>query len=143
MRARGWLKRWITEKLGSKRGQKTNPVALLHQNILLLFSRSVLLDSFVTLWTVTCRAPLSMGSPRQEYWSGLPFSPPEDLPDPGMESVFPALAGGFFTAEPAGQQEVLNVHLVLAPSSSGSVLFQILAATLDYWENKSIESTFT
>ena len=84
-----------------------------------------------------------MGSPRQEYWSGLPFSPPEDLPDPGMESVFPALAGGFFTAEPAGQQEVLNVHLVLVPSSSGSVLFQILAATLDYWENKSIESTFT
>ena len=74
MRARGWLKRWITEKLGSKRGQKTNPVALLHQNILLLFSRSVLLDSFVTLWTVTCRAPLSMGSPRQEYWSGLPLS---------------------------------------------------------------------
>ena len=74
MRAGGWLKRWITEKFGSKRGQETNPVALLHQNILLLFSRSVLLDSFVTLWTVTCQAPLSLGSPRQEYWSGLPLS---------------------------------------------------------------------
>ena len=38
--------------------------------------------------------------PRQEYWSGLPFPSPGDLPDPGIEPVSPALAGGFFTAEP-------------------------------------------
>jgi len=38
-----------------------------------------------------------MGFPRQEYWSGLPFRPPGDLPDPGIEPVFPVLAGGFFT----------------------------------------------
>jgi len=36
---------------------------------------------------------------RQEYWSGLPFPPPGDLPDPGIEPVSPALADGFFTAE--------------------------------------------
>ena len=41
-----------------------------------------------------------MESSRQEYWSGLLFPPPEDLPNPGMEPVSPALAGGFFTAEP-------------------------------------------
>ena len=59
-----------------------------------------------TLWTVARQPPLSMGFPRQEYWSGLPFPPPEDLPDPGMEPtclVFPALVGRFFTAEPLGK----------------------------------------
>ena len=40
---------------------------------------------------------------RQEYWSGLPFPPPEDLPDPGIELTSPALAGGFFTTEPPGK----------------------------------------
>ena len=50
--------------------------------------------------SVAHRAPLSMGFPRQEYWSGLPFPTPGDLPDPGVEPVSlvsPALAGGFFT----------------------------------------------
>jgi len=40
------------------------------------------------------------GFPRQEYWSGLPFPSPGDLPDPGAKPVSPALAGGFFTTEP-------------------------------------------
>ena len=40
---------------------------------------------------------------RQEYWSGLPFPVPGDLPNPGMESASPALAGGFFTTEPPGK----------------------------------------
>ena len=39
----------------------------------------------LTPWTVAHQAPLSMGFPRQEYWSGLPFPPPGDLPDPGIE----------------------------------------------------------
>ena len=47
--------------------------------------------------------PLSMGFPRQEYWSGLPFPSPGDLPDPGIDPVSPALAGGFFTTEPPGK----------------------------------------
>ena len=42
-------------------------------------------DSFVTPWTVVGQAPLSVGFPRQEYWSGLPFSSPRDLPAPGTE----------------------------------------------------------
>ena len=46
---------------------------------------------FATPWTATCQAPLSTGFSRQEYWSGLPFSPPGDLPDPMIESVSPAL----------------------------------------------------
>ena len=50
--------------------------------------------------TVACEVPLSMGFSRQEYWSGLPFPSPEDLPDPGIELMSPALAGGFLTTKP-------------------------------------------
>ena len=53
--------------------------------------------------TVARQAPLSMGFSRQEYWSGLPFLLPRDLPDPGIELVSPALVGKFFTTEPAGK----------------------------------------
>ena len=55
---------------------------------------------FATPWTVAHQAPLSMEYSRQECWSGLPFPPPGDLPNPGIEPtslVSPALAGGFFT----------------------------------------------
>ena len=58
---------------------------------------------FVTLWTVAHQAPLSMGFCRQEYWSGLSFPSPGDLPDPGIEPVSPALAGEFFITEPPGK----------------------------------------
>ena len=51
-----------------------------------VLSRSVVSDS-ATPWTAAHQAPLSMGFPRQEYWSGLPFPPPGDLPDPGIEPV--------------------------------------------------------
>ena len=55
---------------------------------------------FVMLWTVTNQSPLSMGFSRQEYWSGLPFPSPGDLPSPGIKPtslISPALAGRFFT----------------------------------------------
>ena len=58
---------------------------------------------FVTLWTVACQAPLSLEFSRQEYWSGLPFPPPRDLPDSGIEPKSPASVGRFFTAESLGK----------------------------------------
>ena len=61
---------------------------------------------FASPWAVACQALLSMGFSRQEYWSGLPFPPPGDLPNPGMETespVSPALAGGFFMTKPPGK----------------------------------------
>ena len=57
---------------------------------------------FATLWTAARQALLSMGFSRQEYWSGLPFPSPGNLPNPGMEPkalMSPTLAGGFFTTE--------------------------------------------
>ena len=55
----------------------------------MLLSHQVMFDSFVTPWTVTCQAPLSMGFPRQDYWSELPFPSPGDLPYPEMEPASP------------------------------------------------------
>ena len=66
-------------------------VAKLHLNLL------------VTLWAVACQALLTMAFSRQEYWSGLPFPSPGDLPYPGIKPTSSALAGGFFTTEPPGK----------------------------------------
>ena len=55
---------------------------------------------FATLWTLAHQAPLSIVFSRQEYWGGLPFPSPGDLPDPGIKPMSlksPALASGFFT----------------------------------------------
>ena len=49
-----------------------------------------------------------MGFSRQEYWSGLPFPTPEDLPDPGIEPASPALAGGFFTTEASRKPDIME-----------------------------------
>ena len=57
---------------------------------------------FVTPQTAASQAPLSMGFSRQGSWSGLPFPPPGDLPNPGIEPKSPALAGRFFATEPCG-----------------------------------------
>ena len=66
---------------------------------MLCFSQYVMPDS-VTPWTVAGQPPVSLGFPRQEYCSGVPFPSPGDLPDPGMEPASPALAGRFLTIEP-------------------------------------------
>ena len=58
---------------------------------------------FATPWTIVLQAPLSMGFPRQEYWSGLPFPSPEDLPDPVIKPASPTLAGRFVTTKPPGK----------------------------------------
>ena len=58
---------------------------------------------FVTPWSVACQVPLSMAFSRQEYWSGLPFPSPGDLPDPGMEPGSSALQADSLPSEPPGQ----------------------------------------
>ena len=84
-----------------------------------VLSSPVVSDS-ATQWTVAHQVPLSMSFSRQEYWSGLPFPPPEDLPDPGIESMSsasPALKVGSLPAEPSGPGtstllHVSNVHFL-------------------------------
>ena len=65
---------------------------------------------FVIPWTVAHQAPLSMEFPRQEYWSGLPFPPPGDLSNPGIEPVSPALQEDFSPAELSGKPNRDNRH---------------------------------
>ena len=70
---------------------------------------------FVILWAVACQALLSTEFSRQGYWSGLPFSPPGDLLDLGIEPSSPgspALAGGFFTTEPPGKAMFRYAHAI-------------------------------
>ena len=62
---------------------------------------------FATPWTVAHQASPSMGFSRQEYWSGLPFPSPGDLPDPGIELRSPALEADALTSEPPGKPYVL------------------------------------
>ena len=58
---------------------------------------------FATRWTVAHQAPLSLKFSRQEYWTGLPFPCPEDLPDPGIEPGPPALQADSLPSEPTGK----------------------------------------
>ena len=60
-------------------------------------------NSFATLWTVARQAPPSMKFSRQEYWSGLPFPSPGDLPDPRIEPTSPALQADSLPPEPPGK----------------------------------------
>ena len=76
--------------------------------LLLLLSLSVM-STLATPWTVAQQAPLPMEFFRQEYWSGLPFPSPGDLPDSGTESASPALSGRFFTTEPPGKPRGMKV----------------------------------
>ena len=64
---------------------------------------------FATPWTVAHQAPLSMGFSRQEYWSGLPFPSPGNLPNPGTEPRSPALQADALTSEPPGKSISPNI----------------------------------
>ena len=65
---------------------------------------------FVTPWTGTHQASLSMEFSRQEYWSGLPFPSPGDLPDPGMEPRSPTLKEDYLPSEPTGKAICLKIN---------------------------------
>ena len=67
----------------------------------------------MTLWTVALQAPLFMRFFRQEYWNGLQFSILEDLPDPGIELVSPALADRFFTQRAIREAQNIGYFVLL------------------------------
>ena len=90
--------------------QRSNPESpALQADSLLLSHQKVKVKSlsrvrlFLTPWTVAYQVPPSMGFSRQECWSGLPFPPPGDLPDPGIEPGSPALRADALPSEPPGK----------------------------------------
>ena len=76
---------------------------------------------FATPWTVAYQAPPSMGFSRQEYWSGLPFPSPRDLPNPGIEPRSPEFQADDLTSEPPGKPQYntySNAQILYEMSSS-------------------------
>ena len=70
---------------------------------------------FVTPWMVAHQAPLSLGFPRQEYWNGLPFPSPGDLPDLEIKLIFPvapALQGDSLPDEPSGKPNIYSIYIM-------------------------------
>ena len=93
-----------------------------------------LLSCIMTPWTVACQAPLSMGFPRQEYWSELPFSSPGDLPNPWIKPASPetpGLACWFLTTEPPVKPQEVLIHIL---KSWRKILVEFSNAdNLSYW----------
>ena len=67
---------------------------------------------FKTPWTISYQAPLSMEFSRQEYWSGLPFPSPRDLPSAGIKPGSPALQTGALPSEPPGKPKFYKYYTV-------------------------------
>ena len=99
---------------------------------------------FATPWTVAYQAPPSMGFSRQEYWSGLPFPSPGDLPDPGIEPRSPTFQADALTSEPPGNLIKGHIHAkslklcltLCSPmdcSQPGSSVYGILQARILEW----------
>ena len=81
--------------------------------------------------TVACQPPLSMGISRQEYFSGLPFPSPANLPDPGFEPASSALAGVLFTTEPPGKLSYhyfISYHIIY--HTNASFIYSVYIATI-------------
>ena len=83
---------------------------------------------FATLKTIAHQASLSMGFPRQEYWSGLPFPSPGDFPDPGSELTPPAVVSRFFTTEPPGKSIYVHIY-------SNITFIRKLKTKFDSWQH--------
>ena len=66
---------------------------------------------YETLWTVAYQVPMSMGFSKQEYWSGLPFPFPGDLPDPGIKPGSPTLQADALLSEPPGNEAEVDIFL--------------------------------
>ena len=80
-------------------------------------------SSFATPWTLAYQASLSMGFSRQDYWSGLPFPSPGDLPDPWIEPGSPALQMDALLSEPPGKPSVDSIQFSSVQSLSPVWLF--------------------
>ena len=85
---------------------------------------------FATPWTVAYQAPPSVGFSRQEYWSGLPFPSPEDLPNPGIEPGSPALQADTLTSEPPGKPLPLLKTLVIISGLNCVIQENLLILTI-------------
>ena len=83
-------------------------------------------DSLETPWTIVYQAPLSVGFPRQEYWSGLPFPSPGNLPNPGIELECPASQADSLPLSHRGSECIIYVC---------RCMYNLLECTLEYFKD--------
>ena len=106
-------RRWchLTTSLGINKALRTDEVRVRRWNLFVLVGGGGLVTklcpTLVTPWTVACQTPLSVEFSRQEYWSGLPFPSPEDLPRPGIDPRSPALQADALPTELGGKPKLL------------------------------------
>ena len=108
-------------------------------------------NPFATPWTVVHQTPPSVGFPRQEYWSELPFpSPEDDLSEPGIEPESSALTSRFLTAEPQEKRCTLTYSMSKRKASSTSILGegkQVLhiyqKAFINLWQKQLLDYSFS
>ena len=95
---------------------------------------------FVTPWTVVCQAPLSMGPPKQEYWSELPFISPEDFSESGIEPRF-LVAGRFFTTDPqkgaVSDFYMKRIHIYLVIQQHGRLRTREVNALTEFTQREA------
>ena len=82
-----------------------------------------LCPTLVTPWTVACQAPLSIGFPRQECWSGVPFPSPGDLPDPGIKPGFPTFPHSYWAT-------TLNSRI---PFCNQTTIYLAMSLVMNFW----------
>ena len=100
-------------------------------------------SSFATPWTVALQAPLSMGFPKQEYWSGLPVPSLGDLPNPGIEPMSPAVQADYLPQSHQGSPSTLidTIQISFGDSSSFPVLLRLQCLCdedMDFFTSQSI-----
>ena len=100
-----------------------------------------------TPWIIAYQAPLSMGFPRQEYWSGLPFPSPGDLPGPGIEPRSPTLQTDALPSEPPGnlyctcfQKEFEVAKVIFLPSEHSNHVFSPFFLSFTLWPGLNKQS---
>ena len=108
---------------GDGRVEKVCPCTIKYLNCVCV-SVAQSYPTIATPWTVAHQAPLSKGFSRQEYWRGLPFPSPGDLPDPGIEPTFPALQVDSLLSEPPGKSPQFS-DIIKIPLSLGRKLRHI------------------
>ena len=105
----------------------------------LSFSRSVVSNFFETTWTIAHQAPMSTGISRQEYWSGLTFPSPRDLPKPVIKPTSPALQADSLLAEPLGKTlQLSSVHFDSVAQSCPSLCDPVACSTPGQLKGKTI-----
>ena len=112
---------------GEEKERENSGYEKMKELLLLLFSCSVMSES-LRPHRLARQAPLSMGFSRQEYWSGLPFPSPGDLPNPGIKCktlAYPALAGGFFTTSTTWEALGNRLQLLLLLSRFSRVRLSV------------------